>query len=160
MQVLLWTIVIFLAMLGILWKFAWGPLMKALEEREQRIARKIADAEKANQDALAKLADYEAKIVKAKDEAAEIIAEGKRNVEKVRDEIVKQAQEESGRTLERAKREIVMAKEAAVHELREQMVVLTAELAAKVIQREVKADDHRRFIGDTIAALEKGNKSA
>jgi len=159
-QVLLYTVIVFLAMLGILWKFAWGPLMKALEEREQRIARKIADAEKANQEALAKLAEYEAKIAHAKEEAAEIIAEGKRDVEKVRDEIVKQAQEESARTLERAKREIVMAKEAAVHELREQMVVLTAELATKVIQREVKADDHRRFIGEAIAALEKGNKSA
>ncbi len=159
-QVLLYTVIVFLAMLGILWKFAWGPLMKALEEREQRIARKIADAEKANQDALARLHDYEAKIQHAKEEAAEIIAEGKRDVEKVRDETIRHAQEESVRTLERAKREITMAKEAAVQELRDQMVVLTAELTTKVIQREVKADDHRRFISETIASLEKGNTLA
>jgi F-type H+-transporting ATPase subunit b len=160
LQVLTYTIVVFLAMLGLLWKFAWGPLMKALEEREQRIARKIADAEKANQDALARLHDYEAKIQHAKEEAAEIIAEGKRDVEKVRDDTIRHAQEESVRTLERAKREITMAKEAAVQELRDQMVVLTAELTTKVIQREVKADDHRRFISETIASLEKGNTSA
>ena len=54
---------------------AWGPLMRALDEREQRIARKISDAEKVNQEALAKVADYEAKIAHAKEEAAEIIAE-------------------------------------------------------------------------------------
>lgn len=155
LQVLTYTIIVFLVMLGLLWKFAWGPLMRALDEREQRIARKISDAEKANQDAMAKLADYEARIAKAKEEAAEIIAEGKRDVEKVRDEITRQAQEESTRTLERAKREIELAKEAAVHDLRVQMVDLTADLASKLIQREVKPDDHRRFVEETIQQLEK-----
>jgi len=155
MQVLIWTIVVFMAMLGILWKFAWGPLMRALEEREQRISKKISDAEKANQDALAKLAEYDDKIAHAKEEAAEIIAEGKRDVEAVRDQITREAQEEATRTLDRAKREIHLAKEAAVHDLREQMVNLTADLASKLIQREVKPDDHRRFVEETIAQLEK-----
>jgi F-type H+-transporting ATPase subunit b len=154
-QVLLWTVFIFVVMLGLLWKYAWGPLMKALEEREQRIAKRISDAEAAHQEALAKLAGYEKKIAAAKEEAAEIIAEGKRDVEKVKEEILASAQTESTRTLERAKREIVLAKEAAVQELREKMVELTADLATRVIQREVKAEDHRRFIQDAIAQVDR-----
>jgi F-type H+-transporting ATPase subunit b len=154
-QVLLWTVFIFVVMLGLLWKYAWGPLMKALEEREQRIAKRINDAEAAHQQALDKLAEYEKKIAAAKEEAAEIIAEGKRDVVKVKEEILAEAQAESTRTLERAKREIVLAKEAAVQELREKMVDLTAELARRVIQREVKPEDHRRFIQDAIAQVDR-----
>jgi F-type H+-transporting ATPase subunit b len=154
-QVLIYTVVVFLLLLAVLWKYAWGPLMKALEEREQRIAKRISDAEAAHQEALAKLADYEKRIATAKEEAAEIIAEGKRDVVKVKDEILAEAQAESTRTLERAKREIVLAKEAAVQELREKMVDLTSELARRVIQREVKPEDHRRFIQDAIAQVDR-----
>jgi F-type H+-transporting ATPase subunit b len=157
-QVLIYTVFVFLVLLGLLWKYAWGPMMKALEEREQRIAKRISDAEAAHQQALAKLADYEKKIATAKEEAAEIIAEGKRDVVKVKDEILAEAQAESARTLERAKREIGLAKEAAVQELREKMVELTADLARRVIQREVKAEDHRRFIQDAIAQVEQSAK--
>ena len=154
-QVLIWTVLIFGALLGLLWKYAWGPLMKALEEREQRIAKRISDAEAALKAANDKAAEYERKIVAAKDEAAAIIAEGKRDVEKVREEILAAAQAESARTLERAKREIALARDAALEQLRDRVVDLTSEMAARVIEREVKAEDHRRFIESGIARVGK-----
>jgi F-type H+-transporting ATPase subunit b len=154
-QVTLYTIVVFLMLLGILWRFAWGPLMKALEEREQRIAKKIDDAEALRRQAEERLKEYERRIVAAKDEAAAIIAEGKRDTEKVREEILAAAGSESAKALERAKREIHLAKESAVHEMREQMVALTSELAAKVIHREVKMEDHRRLVEEAMTRAEK-----
>lgn len=157
-QVLLYTIVIFLLLLAVLWKFAWGPLMKALDEREARIARKIGDAEAANKAALEKVSEYERKIAEAKREAAGIIAEGKRDVEKVREEILAVAHGEAAKAMERAKREIRLAKESAIHELREQVVGLTAGLASQVIRREVRPEDHRRLIEDAVAEAEKSVK--
>ena len=154
-QVTLYTIVVFLMLLGVLWRFAWGPLMKALEEREQRIAKKISEAEEFRRASEERLKEYERRIMNAKDEAAAIIAEGKRDAEKVREEIMATAQGESAKALERAKREIVLAKEAAVHDLREQMVGLASELAGRVIQREVKPEDHRRLIEDAMTQVEK-----
>ncbi len=154
-QVLAWTIFIFAALVGLLWKFAWGPLMKALEEREARIAKRISDADARLKAAEERVAEYERKIAGAKEEAAGIIAEGKRDVEKVAEEIRAAAQAEAARSLERAKREIQLAKEAAIHELRERMVGLVAQAASQVIRREVKADDHRRFIEESIAEVEK-----
>ena len=154
-QVTLYTVVVFLMLLGVLWRFAWGPLMKALEEREQRIAKKIDDAEVLRRQAEERLKEYERRIVAAKDEAAAIIAEGKRDIEKVREEIMAAAGTESAKALERAKREIHLAKEAAVHEMREQMVALVSELAANVIRREVKTDDHRRLIEEAMVQAEK-----
>jgi F-type H+-transporting ATPase subunit b len=154
-QVMLYTIIIFLLLLAVLWRFAWGPLMKALEEREARIAKKISDAEELRRAAEERFKEYERRIVADKDEAAAIIAEGKRDAEKVHEEIMAAAGAESAKALERAKREIVLAKEAAVHDLREQMVGLTAELAGRVIKREIKPEDHRRLIQDAMTEVEK-----
>jgi F-type H+-transporting ATPase subunit b len=153
-QVLLWSVVVFFLLLAILWKTAWGPIMHALEEREHKIQKTIDDAELKNKEAIAKVAEYEKKINTAKDEAAAIIAEGKRDVEKLKAEILAEANVEAGKTLERAKREIGLAKDAAVAELRDKMVGLTAQIATRVIEREVKADDHTRFISEALQKVE------
>lgn len=145
-QVLIWSVVVFLVLLGLLWKFAWGPILHALEEREERITKKITDAEAALKSANEKAAEYEKKIAAAKEEAAAIIAEGKRDVQKLHDEILAAAQEEAVKERERARREIGLAKDAALEELRDRVVHLTSELAAQVLEREVKAEDHRRLI--------------
>lgn len=153
-QVLLWSIFVFFVLLGLLWKMAWGPIMHALEQREHNIQQKIDDAEKKNAEAIAKVAEYEKRINASKDEAAAIIAEGKRDVEKLKAEILADANAEAAKTLERAKREITLAKDAAAAELRDGLVNLTAQIASKVIQREVKPDDHRRLVSDAIAEIE------
>jgi len=154
-QVFLWTLIVFVVLLGLLWKMAWGPIMHALEEREHNIQKRIDDAEKKFKEAEARMADYEKRIAGAKDEAAAIIAEGKRDVEKVKEDILKQAGEESGKQLDRAKRDIELARHAAVAELRDKMVQLTAELTTRVIEREINAEDHKRFISDSVDRLEK-----
>jgi F-type H+-transporting ATPase subunit b len=154
-QVLLYTVIVFLLLLAVLWRFAWGPLLKALEEREGRIAKKIGDAQDLHRAAEERLREYERRIAAAKDEAAAIIAGGKQDLEKVREEILAAAGAEAGKALERAKREILLTKEAAVHDLREQMVFLAAELAERVIRREVKPEDHRRLVEQAMAEIEK-----
>jgi F-type H+-transporting ATPase subunit b len=154
LQVLCWSIFIFLTLMGLLWKFAWGPIMEALEKREHNIQHKIDEADQKHKEALARLADYEKKINAAKDEAAVIVADGKKDVLRIKDEILAEANKESAKTLERAKREIELAKDAAVVELREKVVVLTAQMATKIIEREVKPDDHRRLISDAMQQIE------
>ncbi|HEY3324735.1 MAG TPA: F0F1 ATP synthase subunit B [Planctomycetota bacterium] len=156
-QVLIWSIVVFFGLLGVLWKFAWGPLMHALEAREKGIQNRIDEAEKKHQEALARMAEYERKINAAKDDAAEIIAEGKRDVEKLKAEILAEANKESEKTLERAKHEITLAKQTAVQEIRDKVVELAAEMAEKVVAREVKPDDHRRFIQESIDQIRAMN---
>ncbi|HYF48548.1 MAG TPA: F0F1 ATP synthase subunit B [Planctomycetota bacterium] len=154
-QVLLWTIIVFIVLLALLWKFAWGPIMHALEQREHNIQARIDEAEKKFKEAEARMAEYEKRIAGAKDEAAAIIAEGKRDVEKVKEDIIKQANDEAGKQIERAKRDIELARQAAVADLRDKMVQLTAELTTQVIEREINSDDHKRFISESVQKLEK-----
>jgi len=154
LQVLVWSVVVFFTLLALLWKFAWGPIMHALEEREHRIQHSIDDAAKKQKEAEARLAEYEVRMNAAKDEAAKIIADGKRDVERLKSDIIADANTEAARTLERSKREIALAKDAALVELREKVVGLAAQIATQVIQREVKPEDHSRFITDVMNKIE------
>ena len=95
----LWTAVVFLCLLAILWKFAWGPLAAALDRRERGIADQIAEAEAANQKAKDVLADYQQKLADAKDEVRGILDQGRRDAEKLGRELLDKAKEEAdGRT--------------------------------------------------------------
>ncbi len=154
-QVLAWAVFLFFALLAILWKFAWGPIMHALEQREHNIQKRIDDAEKRFKDAEGKVAEYQKKIDAAKDEAAEIIAEGKRDVEKLKAEIIATANSEAAQLIERAKREITLAEHAAIEQMRDKVVELTADMSRAVLEREVNANDHRRFIENAIKEVEK-----
>ncbi|MFH0939187.1 MAG: F0F1 ATP synthase subunit B [Planctomycetota bacterium] len=154
-QVLAWSVIVFFVLLGLLWKFAWGPIMRALEQRELGIQKRIDDAHARFEESEAKLVEYERRLDTAKDVAAEIIAEGKRDVEKLKGEILAETNQESERTLARAKREIHLAQQAALQQIRDQVTSLAAEMAERVIEREVKPDDHRRFIQNAISHIEK-----
>ena len=158
LQVLFWSLAVFFTLLALLWKFAWGPMMEALEGRERRIQKTIDDADATMKAAEAKVAEYERKINAAKDDAAEIIAEGKRDVEKLREEVIAEANREATRIIERAKREVQLAKQAAVEEIREQAVALTAEMAVKVLGREINMDDHRRFVREAIDEVNRSHE--
>lgn len=155
MQVLLWTLVVFGLLLLILKKFAWGPLLSALDAREKRIQARFDDAAREIAEAEKRVVEYEEKIAHVKDQAAEIIAEAKRDVERVRLDVQAQAEREAEKILQRAKREIHLAKEAAAQELRDQLVDLTTELTARIIEREVRKEDHVRFVENAINLVVK-----
>jgi len=152
-QVLAWSIIIFFVLLALIWKYAWGPIMQALEEREHKIQHTIDEADKKFKDAQATLAEYEKKLTSARDDAAKIIADGKRDVDAITADEKAKAKAEIDAEKERAKREISLAKDAAVAELRTQVVALTADIASKVIHREIKPDDHRAFIAQALSEI-------
>lgn len=148
--VLLWSIVVFFALLAVLWKFAFGPIMNALEQREHKIQHDIDEAANKLKEATARMAEYEKKLNAARDDAAKIIADGKRDVDALTADEKAKAKLEIEAEKERAKREINLAKDAAVAELRERVVSLTGDIAAKVIRREINHEDHRAFIASAL----------
>jgi F-type H+-transporting ATPase subunit b len=157
----IWTLVIFLLVVVVLGKFAWKPILKALQERESVIHDSLAAAKRDREEAEARLKEYADKLVGARQEATAIVDEARRDAETVKRKVIAEAQEEKAKELERAKREITIAKETAVKELYSQAAKLSTDLASKVLRREVNAQDHERLIRDSIAALDKtpGNKA-
>lgn len=151
----IWTLVIFVLVVAVLGKFAWKPILKALQDRETFIHDALAAAKRDREEAEARLKEYADKLVGARQEATAIVDEARRDAEAVKRKILAEAHDEQQNELQRAKREILLAKETAVKELYVQAAGLSTQLASKVLRREVNPQDHERLIRDSLAALDR-----
>jgi F-type H+-transporting ATPase subunit b len=149
----IWTLLIFVFVLIILGKFAWGPILKNLQSRETFIHDALAKA-KADRDAAeARLKEYEERLASARAEATAIVDEGRRDAEVVKRKIEADAKHEGDKMIERARREIHLATVGATSELYQLTAKLATDLAARVIGRELSAQDHERLIAEAIAEI-------
>ena len=151
----MWTIVTFLIVLCILkWK-AWGPLMSALDKREDDIRKALSSAEKAKEEADKVAEDYDKMIRKAQSEAQKIVAESKATGERVREEIKETAEKEARQILDKAQVQIDSEKEKAVKEIKSVIVDFSIQAASKVIEKNLESEDNRRLINDTLEGIGK-----
>ncbi|HEY6356393.1 MAG TPA: F0F1 ATP synthase subunit B [Burkholderiaceae bacterium] len=147
----LWTVVIFVLVLVVLGKFAWGPLLAGLQAREAYIREALETARRDRQEAESRLREYEEKLAASRTEATAIIDEGRRDAEAVKRKIEEHARQESAKMIERARREIDAAAAEATRQLYALSAHLATELAARIIGRELDAKDHERLIEESIA---------
>jgi len=152
----LWTVVIFLALVGILWKFAWGPILGAVEAREQRIQQALDESAARQAEAARLLEEHKAQLADARRQAQEIIAEGKTAGERVRREIEEKARQEGQGMVERARREIEREKDAAIAELRRESVEIAMAAAAKLMHEKLDSDKDRELVLGYVRDLGRG----
>ncbi len=149
----LWTLIVFGALLFLLSKYAWGPIMKGLEKREGTIASHHADAEKARAEAEKLLMEIKSQRAKASEEMATIIAEARRDADAFRESEKVRTAGDIQAERDRLKREIETARDQALSEIWEKTVQLAALVSSKAIGRVVSEDDHRRLIDESLAEL-------
>ena len=154
---LIWTIATFALVLLILGKFAWPPLLAALDEREQGIRQSIDDAEQARVETEKVLDEHRQKLAVAEEEARQIIAEARDAGERVRQDTVAKAREEAQRTLEQARMSIDNEKRAAIAQLRREMADLAVHAAGAVIDANLDDDKNRGLVDDLIARIPESN---
>jgi F-type H+-transporting ATPase subunit b len=152
----LWTAVVFLVVLAILYKWAWGPISEGLKKREDNIAGQIAEAQKKNDDARGLLAEYEKKLADAAAEVRGLIEQGRRDAEKVGQQLVDKAREEAGIEHQRAVQRIESATSAAIEELAQKSAALAVDLAGKIVGAQLKPADHSRLIDQAVTAFTQG----
>jgi F-type H+-transporting ATPase subunit b len=150
----IWTLVIFLLVVFVLGKFAWGPILNTLQTRESFIHEALAKAKRDRDEAEARLREYEARLASARGEATAIVEEGRRDADVVKRRIEAEARAEADKTVERAKREIQLATDTATKQLYTLSAKLATQLAAQVIGRELTPQDHQKLISDAIAGME------
>ncbi len=151
----LWTGAVFLVFFAILWKFAWNPLARGLDAREQRIADQIGQAQASNEEARRLLGEYQKKLAASEAEVREIIEQGRRDAEQVGQQILQKAKAETEVEKQRALREIEVATAGAIKELAEQSATLAVGLAGKLVQAEIDPKTHRRLIEQAVADFGK-----
>ena len=145
------TLVIFLVLMALLKKFAWGPLMGVMREREELVASGIDAAEKAKKETQALLEEQKSLLKEARTEAQSIIEGAKKQGEATREEIVSAARAEADRLKESAVRDIEAEKEKAIAAVREEVVSLSVLAASKVLGKEISEADNSALIKETIA---------
>ncbi len=149
----IWTLVVFGLVVFVLGKFAWGPILEGLQQRENFISDSLEQARQDRDSAKEQLAKYEARLNDARAEATSIVEEGRRDAEVLRQRVEQEAREEAEKSVARAKREIDIARETAVSELYTLSGTLATSLASRIVGRELKPEDHERLISDSIADL-------
>jgi F-type H+-transporting ATPase subunit b len=150
-----WTFVVFLVLLAVLWKFAWGPIAAGLEKREQSIHDHIAAAERSHDEAKALLADYERKLVNASEEVKAMLEEARRDAEGTKQQILAEAKAGAEAERQRALRDVEAATDAALKQIAEQGANLAVDLAGKIVGAKLSAADHDRLISDAVAKFPK-----
>ncbi|HEX3727167.1 MAG TPA: F0F1 ATP synthase subunit B [Pirellulales bacterium] len=147
----LFTLVVFLLLLAILWKFAWGPIVASLERREATIAHHISEAERNHEEARKLLADYDRKLAGAAGEVRELMEQARRDGEHVRQSIVAEAKTAAEAERARALHDIESATDQALESLAERSAQLAVDLAGKILQSKLSQDDHARLIQEALA---------
>lgn len=148
----IWTVVIFLVVLGVLSKFVFPKILKAVEDRERRLEDLLAQAERDRAEAAGLLERQRAEMEQLRARTAEALAESRVAGERLREEILADARREQESMLVRAQQEISRETERALAEVRRDAVELSLAAAERVIGRNMSNDDNRRLVREFLGA--------
>ncbi len=150
---IIWTIITFVVVLFILAKYAWPPMLGALDEREQRIRGALEGAEEARAGVEAVLAEHRQKLAEAEAEARQIVAQSREAAEKVHQDIIAQAREESQTLVDQARQSIEREKGAAISQLRREMADLVVQAAGVLMDANLDDEKNRKLVDDLISRI-------
>jgi F-type H+-transporting ATPase subunit b len=148
-----WTLVIFVLVFIILSKFAFGPITKAVADREQALLDAITAAKKDRDDAAALLAEHRKKIEEARNEAQRFIAEGRAQAEKMKADMLEATHAQQAELMERARRDIDAEKTKAIDELRREAIDLALAGASKVIEKNLDDAQNRKLVESYLSSI-------
>lgn len=148
------TIVIFVVLVAVLGKYAWGPILSGLRAREEKIRKDIADAEATRARAEATLREYNQQLATAEQKVRDLLNQAATDAEKLAAQVRTRAQQEAEETRERALKDIEAARQQALAEIYEQTADLATRVAEKILRRNINADDQRELVNQSLQELQ------
>ena len=144
----------FFILVWILARFAYKPLVSMMQERKERIAKDLADAQAARNEAEQFKADYAAQIANARQEAQQIVEKAVQQAEATTREQLAATREQIEREKERARQDIVNERDRAMNNLRNEVISLSVAMATKVVAKDMDSETNTKLIEDAIAKLD------
>jgi F-type H+-transporting ATPase subunit b len=149
----IWTIATFLVLVTLLAKFAWRPLLAALESRQALIRKSLDDAQLAKQE-LERLQQESAQIVaRARVEADVIVSKSRADADRLREEMRQKARADAEAITRNAERQIRLETDRALQQIRAEAVDLSLAIASKLIRRNLTKEDNERLIQEALAQV-------
>ena len=160
----LWTavtaMVVFVLLLVVLGRFAWKPILQGMKTREQRIQDALDEAERANTRAHELIAEYEARLDQAREEAAAIAEEARKDARDIKAQIEADGRRTAEETVARARIEIEQVTATAWERLVKDAAGIATEAAGRIVGRELSPENHAALVADVVgeyAALRGGS---
>ena len=155
----IWTLLVFGALLWVLKKLAWKPMLEGLQGREARIRGALDEAQTARDEAQKLRGELQAEMAKIHDKMREMLDEARRDGQQTKDRMVAEAKTEIQSERDRSLRELAREREQAKQELWNQTAQLATLVSAKAIGRSLGADDHRHLVDEALAEMQNAKRS-
>ena len=156
---LLWaTLVVFALFAWILGKFAWGPLLKIVDEREKTIREQVDSAQLAAAEARDLLAQHQEMLRGAGREREEILQKAVKEAEQVRTDLVTKARADADQVVSKAREQMQREKDQAITELRAQVADIAVEAASRIVKSSLSEEAQRKLVDDYVKALPAATK--
>jgi F-type H+-transporting ATPase subunit b len=150
----IWTIVTFLVLLALLAKFAWTPLLAALDVRQNAIRKSLDDAQQAKEE-LERLHVESGQIIqRARNDAEAIIAQSRSDGDRLREELKQKARAEADHIVKNAERQIQLETSRALEQIRHEAIDLSVMIASKIIKRNLSKEDNEKLIDEALKQVE------
>ncbi len=154
------TLIVFGALLAVLYTFAWGPILQGLKARETAQFAAVEESKRARDEAAAMRAQVQAELAKAADQVRALLDEARADAANLRTTEREAGVKEAAAERDRARREIEVAKDTALDEIYRTAVDLATNLSAKTLGRQISADDHRKLLDESLAELTQSARTA
>ena len=155
-----WTLVIFVILLVVLSKFAFGPITAAVEARERALEKAIDDAKRDREEAARLLAEHKAQIEGARNDAQRLIGDARAAGERVKATMLEETRAQQQELLDRARRDIAHERDRAIADLRREAVDLALAGASKVIEKNLDSETNRKLVESFLATIKPTPASA
>jgi F-type H+-transporting ATPase subunit b len=156
---LLWaTLVVFALFAWVLGKFAWGPLLKIVDERETTIREQVDSAQQAAAEAKDLLVQHQEMLKGAGRERDEILQKAVKEAEQVRTDLATRARADADLVVSRAREQIQREKDQAIAELRAQVADIAVEAASRIVKSSLTDEAQRKLVDDYIKELPRAQR--
>jgi F-type H+-transporting ATPase subunit b len=150
-----WTLLVFLLLVLVLGKFAWKPMLQAIDDREKGIKKATDDAEAAKDAAEKLLAEHKQLIADSEEKASELLRNAKAMADKQAADAKEKAQATARLMVENAEREINAQKDAALKSLKEEVATIAIAAAGKIINQNLDEAKHKTLVDEYLTNLPK-----
>ena len=146
-----WTAIIILVVYLLLSRFAWAPILNALQAREKHIDDELKTAERVRLEMSQMKSQHEDLLRQAKEERSQILKEAKETKDAIVNEAKEKARLEAAKLIAEAKKEIDNHKMAALIEVKNEVGNMVVDLSQKVLQRELNSkEEHLKYINSLL----------
>jgi F-type H+-transporting ATPase subunit b len=151
--ILLVQVITFLIALSVVWKLAWKPLMKFMQERQDSIKKSIDEAEQTRQLAAKLEEEYQAKLRQIADKSQELLNLAKAEAAHTKEELLQQAQAEAQAVRRKNQEQLAIERNAIIQELRKDIASLSLVMVEKVIRQSFDAGTQERYLKEILSEI-------